>query len=91
MVASVIAAMLGIGYMIALGWQLIQAVGPATPMVVALPLALAAALAAPLVPAIARGRALKTAGLLILLALAIALWVRLDALAPSVAVYSSDH
>jgi hypothetical protein len=56
-----------------------------------LPLALAAALAAPLVPAIARGRALKTAGLLILLALAIALWVRLDALAPSVAVYSSDH
>ncbi|MDB5710091.1 MAG: peptidase [Sphingomonas bacterium] len=90
-VASVIAAMLGVGYMIALSWQLIQAVGPVTPMVVALPLALAAVLAAPLVPAIARGRALKAAGLLVVLALAIALWVRLDALAPSVAVYSSDH
>jgi hypothetical protein len=91
MVASVIAAMLGAGYMIALGWQLIEAVGPVTPMVVAVPLALAAVLLAPLVPAVARGRALQAAGLLIILALAIALWVRLDALAPSVAVYSSDH
>jgi len=90
-VASLIAAMLGGGYMIALGFQLIQAVGPTTPMVAALPLALAAVLAAPLIPTISRRAALATAGLLIVLALAIALWVRLDALAPSVAVYSSDH
>ena len=90
-VASVIVAALGGGYMLALGWQLIEAVGPATPMVAALPLSLAAMLAAPLVPAIARGRALKAAGLLIILALAIALWVRLDAVAPSIPPYSSDH
>jgi hypothetical protein len=90
-VASVIAAMLGIGYMLALGFQLIEAVGPKMPMAAALPLALAAVLAAPLVPAVARRTALVTAGLLILLALAIALWVRFDAVAPSVAVYSSDH
>ncbi len=86
-----IVAALGGGYMLALGWQLIEAVGPATPMVAALPLSLAAMLAAPLVPAIARGRALKAAGLLIILALAIALWVRLDAVAPSIPPYSSDH
>jgi hypothetical protein len=90
-IASVIAAMLVGGYTLALGWQLIQAVGPVTPMVAALPLALAALLAAPLVPAVTRGRALKAAGLLMLLALAIALWVRLDAVAPSIPPYSSDH
>jgi hypothetical protein len=90
-VASVIGAMLGIGYMLALGFQLIEAVGPAMPMVAAVPLALAAVLAAPLIPAVSRRTALVTAGVLVLLALAIALWVRLDAVAPSVAVYSSDH
>jgi hypothetical protein len=90
-VASVIAAMLVGGYTLALGWQLIEAVGPVTPMVAALPLALAALLVAPLVPALTRGRALNAAGLLILLALAIALWVRLDAVAPSIPPYSSDH
>jgi hypothetical protein len=89
--ASVIAAMLGIGYMLALGFQLIEAVGPTMPMAAALPLVLAAMLAAPLVPAITRRTALLSAGPLVLLALAIALWVRFDAVAPSVAVYSSDH
>jgi hypothetical protein len=90
-IASVIVAMLGGGYMLALGWQLIQAVGPAMPIATALPLALAVVLAAPLVPAIDRRRAFAMAGLLIALALAIALWVRLDAVAPSVPPYSSDH
>jgi hypothetical protein len=90
-VAGVIAAMLVGGYTLALGWQLIEAVGPVTPMVVALPLALAALLAAPLVPAVSRSRALNAAGLLILLALAIALWVRLDTVAASIPPYSSDH
>ncbi|CAN5449170.1 hypothetical protein BH10PSE14_BH10PSE14_17570 [soil metagenome] len=89
--ASVIAAMLGIGYMLALGFQLIEAVGPTMPMAAALPLALAAVVAAPLVPAVTRRTALLSAGVLVLFALAIALWVRLDAVAPSVAVYSSDH
>lgn len=90
-VASVIVAMLGVGYMLALGFQLIEAVGPTMPMAAALPLILAATLVAPLVPPATRRAALLTAGLLVVLALAIALWVRLDAIAPSVAVYSSDH
>lgn len=90
-IASVIVAALGGGYMLALGWQLIEAVGPGMPMVAALPLALAAVLAAPLVPAVDRRKALAMAGLLIALALAIALWVRLDAVAPSIPPYSSDH
>ncbi len=90
-VASVVAAMLGVGYMLALGFQLIEAVGPTMPMVAAVPLAIAAVLAAPLIPAVSRRAALVTAGVLVLLALAIALWVRFDAVAPSVAVYSSDH
>jgi hypothetical protein len=77
--------------MLALGWQLIQAVGPAMPMVAALPLALAATLAAPLVPAVDRRRAVMLAVLLVTLATAIALWVRLDAVAPSIPPYSSDH
>jgi hypothetical protein len=89
--ASVIVVALGGGYMLALGWQLIEAVGPGMPMVAALPLALAATLAAPLVPTVERRKALAAAGLLIALALAIALWVRLDAVAPSIPPYSSDH
>jgi hypothetical protein len=90
-VASVIVAALVGGYMLALGWQLIEAVGPGMPMVAALPLALAAVLAAPLVPAVTRPKAVKAAALLIVLALAIALWVRLDPIAPSIPPYSSDH
>lgn len=91
MVASIIVAALGGGYMLALGWQLIEAVGPGMPMVAALPLTLAALLAAPLVPAVTRQNAVRAAVLLVLLALAIALWVRLDAVAPSIPPYSSDH
>ncbi len=89
--ANIIAAMLGVGYMITLGFLLIQAVGPVMPMVVALPLAIAVVLAAPLTPAVGRQAALRAGGLLIILALMIALWVRLDPIAPSVAAYASDH
>lgn len=89
-VSVIVAALVG-GYMLALGWQLIEAVGPGKPMAAALPLALAAVLAAPLVPAVTRHKAVKAAALLIVLALAIALWVRLDPIAPSIPPYSSDH
>jgi len=89
-VSVIVAALVG-GYMLALGWQLIEAVGPGMPMAAALPLALAAVLAAPLVPAVTRHKAVKAAALLIVLALAVALWVRLDPIAPSIPPYSSDH
>lgn len=90
-VAIAIAAMLGVGYMLGFGFFLLQAVGPKTPMIAAIPLAIAAILLLPLLPGVDR-RKLRLAGIALLIAaLAVALWVRLDPLAPSVATYSSDH
>lgn len=89
--AMTAAAALGVGYMLTLGHALFQAVGPGMPYAVALPLGLSALLLFPLLPAIERPRALQAAAVLAVLALGIALWVRFDAVAPSVAVYSSDH
>ena len=88
-VAIVAAAMLGGGYLLALGFFLMQAVGPGMPMVAALPWTLGVVLLLPLVPAVSARTALIAAGVLAGLALAMALWVRLDAMAPSVAVYSA--
>jgi CheY-like chemotaxis protein len=85
------AAMIGAGYMLTLGHALFQAVGPDMPSVLAIPLALGAMLLLPLFPRIERPRAMKEAAVLAVLALGIALWVRFDAVAPSVAVYSSFH
>lgn len=87
-IASALAAALGVGWLLAIGHFLMQGVGPGLPMVAALPLALAAALLLPLIPAVGRGTALRATGALTLAGLAIALWVRLDPIAPSVAVYS---
>lgn len=89
MTASMIAAMLGIGFIIALFFVLFQAVGAPIPMIAALPVTLCLMLAGPLVPVIDRRKVLIAAGALILLAVGIALWVRLDAVSPSVPVYSS--
>ncbi|MES2989234.1 MAG: M20/M25/M40 family metallo-hydrolase [Pseudomonadota bacterium] len=89
--ALTVAAALGVGYMLTLGHALFQAVGPVMPFAMVLPLGLSAVLLLPLLPAIERRRALQLAALFAVLGLAIALWVRFDALAPSVAVYSSDH
>nr|WP_295667809.1 M20/M25/M40 family metallo-hydrolase [Sphingomonas sp.] len=91
MVATVVVAMLGVGYMIGFGFFLLQAVGPGLPMVATIPLAISVVLLLPIVPVIERARANWTTGILLLLALGIALWVRLDALAPSVAVYSTAN
>ena len=85
---AIILAAIGIGHQLAIGFFLLQAVGPATPMVAALPLVLISVIAWPLAPSVTRRLALTAATLLIVAALAIALWVRLDPLAPSVAVYS---
>ncbi len=86
--AMTVAAMLGLGYMLTLGHALFQAVGPDMPFAMVLPLALGGLLLLPLFVRIERPRAMKEAAVLAALALAIALWVRFDAVAPSVAVYS---
>jgi len=90
-IASAIAAMLGVGYMLGFGWFLLEAVGPKTPMIAALPLAISTMLLLPLTPPVARRRTDIAAAALLIAALGIALWVLLDPIAPSIAVYSSDH
>ncbi|CAM3184435.1 Peptidase M28 domain-containing protein [Sphingomonas antarctica] len=85
---AVVLAAIGIGHLLAIGFLLMQAVGPGMPMIAALPLVLAATIAWPLAPIVSRQTALTAALLLIVAALAVALWVRLDPVAASVAVYS---
>ena len=84
--ATIVAAMLGVGYMLGFGFFLLQAVGPGMPMVAAIPLAISAVLLLPLMPE--PRRALTMAAALLVVATGIALWVLLDPVAPSVAVYS---
>jgi len=85
-VATIVAAMLGVGYMLGFGFFLLQAVGPGIPMVAAIPLAISAVLLLPLMPE--PRRALMVASALLVVATGIALWVLLDPIAPSVAVYN---
>lgn len=84
--ATIVAAMLGVGYMLGLGFFLMQAVGPGMPMAAAIPLAISAVLLLPLMPE--PRRVLMVAAALLAVATGIALWVLLDPVAPSAAVYS---
>jgi hypothetical protein len=84
--AAIVAVMLGVGYMLGFGFFLLQAVGPGMPMVAAVPLAISTVLLLPLMPE--PPRALTVAAALLVVATGIALWVLLDPIAPSVAVYS---
>lgn len=77
-----------IGYQIALGHQLMQGVGPTMPGAAALPLGLGALAFLPLWPGLSRRQARQAGLALLLLALGAALWVRLDPVADTVAVYS---
>lgn len=77
-----------IGYQLALGHQLMQGVGPTMPFVATLPLALAALALIPLWPGLARSAAWRWAPALLAVAVCLALWVRLDPMAETVAVYS---
>jgi len=90
-VAVAIAAVLGVGYMLGFGFFLLQAVGPKTPMIAAVPLAIGTVLLLPLIPPVDRRRAAVASAVLAALAIGIALWVLLDPIAPSVAAYSTDH
>ena len=75
------------GYMLALGHQMMQGVGPNLPMVAVLPLGLAALAMLPLWPGVSGKMAMRAATILLLLALGTALWVRLDPIAETVAAY----
>jgi len=81
----VVAGVVG-GYALMLGFALMQAVGPMLPMVAVLPLAVICATFSPLRPTIVRGP--WVAGAFMLVAVIIALWVRLDAPADSIPIYS---
>jgi hypothetical protein len=77
-----------VGYQLALGHQLMQGVGPTLPSAAALPLALGALAVLPLWPGVGRRTAYLTGLALLGAALAVALWVRFDPVADTVAVYS---
>jgi hypothetical protein len=85
---GIAAAAIGVGFLLALSFFLLQAVGPDIPFAAALPLALAAVLLWPLMPVVERRPGLAAAGMLALIAVGIALWVRLDSVAASVAMFS---
>jgi hypothetical protein len=87
MLASLLAAPV-IGYQLALGHQLMQGVGPTMPFAAVLPLALGALALAPNWSGLGRGQARKWALTLFILGLGVALWVRFDPVADTVAVYS---
>ncbi len=87
---EVITAALVGGYMIALGHQVMQGVGPGMPVAAVLPLALAALAVLPLWPGLSARSARIAAAVLLLAGVGIALDVRLDPLADTVPVYSAD-
>ena len=78
------------GYMIALGHQVMQAVGPNLPVAAVLPLSIAALAVLPLWPGLRVKTARVAAALCLMLAVGVALTVRLDPLADTVPVYSAD-
>lgn len=77
-----------LGYLIALGHQLMQGVGPTMPSAAALPIALGALAMLPLWPGLTRRHMHGAAAAALLAAGAIALWVQLDEPAASRAIYS---
>jgi hypothetical protein len=87
-VFAAVCAALVTAYLLGLSYWTMQGVGPSMPFVVALPLALTALLILPLWPGLVNSR--KIAGLAMLAALAMALWVRFDPIPPTVAVYAAD-
>lgn len=85
-IAAAIVAALVTGYMLSLGFQVMQGVGPGMPYAAMLPAALGVLSWLPLWPGIAKSRLIAT--VLLAGALAVALWVRFDPVPPTVAVYS---
>ncbi len=78
------------GYMLSLGHQVMQGVGPNLPVAVVLPLAVTAMALLPLWDAIPARTARLAAAVLLIAAVGTALTVRLDPLADTVPPYSAD-
>lgn len=78
------------GYMLGLGHQLMQGVGPTMPMAAALPLGLAGLALLPLWPRLSQRNARAAAVGLLVAAAAVALWVQMDPPADTRAVYSDS-
>jgi hypothetical protein len=79
-----------VGYLLAMGHQLMQGVGPSLPFAIAIPLALAVLTTLPLWPGM-EARKVRVIALSALLgAMCVSLWVLLDAPAASRAVYSDS-
>jgi hypothetical protein len=87
-VAPALAAIFGIAFAGGFAHFVLLGIGPDTPSVIAVFAPLLLMLLWPLLPPVPRRGALLAALALVGIAAALALWVRLDALAPSVAVYS---
>jgi len=83
-----VVAALVTGHMLALGHQLMQGVGPTMAAAAALPLTIAAVTVLPLWTPLPQRIALRAVGALALAGLAVALWVRLDAPADTIAAYA---
>ena len=88
LIFQVAVATLVTGYMLALGHQLMQGVGPTMAGAAALPLTIAAVTVLPLWTALPRRTVLRSAAALLLAGLAVALWVRFDAPADTIAAYA---
>lgn len=87
-VVSTLIAAVGLAWLGTFAHFLLLAVGADMPSAVVVLLVPALALLAAIMPEWPRRTALVSSGVLLLAAVAIALWVRLDAIAPSVAVYA---
>lgn len=88
---AVIVAGVVTGYALMLGYSLLQAVGPAMPMVAVLPLAITVCALMPLRPAWSLRGSQGLVALLLLVAIGMALWMRLDAPAPTIAAYTDQR
>lgn len=77
-----------LGFIAALGHQLMQGVGPDMPSAAALPLALGALALIPTWPGLSHRKARQAGLAMLVLALGTALWVRFDPMADTVATYS---
>jgi hypothetical protein len=85
---AVVVAALGLAWLGGFAHFLLLAVGADVPSALAALLLPGLLLLAPLMPEWPRRNALSVAGVLLFAAMGIALWVRLDPIAPSVAVYA---
>ncbi len=83
-------AALVLGHELYLGHFVMQGVGPTMPFAVVLPLALASLAVMPVWPGLNKSIGRRAAFAALTVALLVALWVRFDPLADTVAVYSSD-